>query len=51
MYEISIEDKLKEALRKLHKKNRITYEVIMNKMQEIIEYPPYTLLLGHTKKG
>ncbi len=51
MYEYDIEDDLKRTLRKLYKKNRHTYERIMNKMQDILENPHRYKHLGHDKKG
>lgn len=37
MREFEIKPPLQRILRKLHKKDKIAYEAIMNKMQEIIE--------------
>jgi mRNA interferase RelE/StbE/toxin YoeB len=39
MYRIEIEDCLKQILQKLFKKNRKVYEIIMRKIEEIIQNP------------
>jgi len=51
MYEIYIEDSLKKILKKLYKKNRITYEAIMKKIEEIIKYPQHYKPLRHDLKN
>jgi len=50
-YEYEVEDKLKQTLKKLCKKNRITYERVMNKMQDIITNPNRYKHLRYDKKG
>ena len=41
MYEISIEDDLKEVLKKFYKKNNATYEATMKKIEEIVNNPQH----------
>ncbi len=37
MRKFSIDERLLKTMKKLSKKDRVTYEVLMNKMQEIVE--------------
>jgi len=38
MRKFSIEERLKRIFKKIHKKDRITYESVMSKMREILTY-------------
>ncbi len=51
MYNFIIEDKLEEILKKLYRKNRKTYEIIMKKIEEIIKLPQHYKSLRYDMKN
>ena len=51
MYTIFVEVKLKRILKKLFKKDRKAYEIIMKKMQEVVENPYHYKPLRYDMKN
>lgn len=51
MYKILIEEKLHAFLKKLHKKDRIRYELCMKKIEEIVKNPEHYKPLRYDMKG
>lgn len=50
MYEILIEEKLQEILKKLFKKNKKVYEICIKKIEQIINNPEQYKPLKHDMK-
>ena len=50
MYKPGIESNLKKKLGKLFKKNRKRYEIVMKKMEEILQNPHHYKPLSHDMK-
>jgi YafQ family addiction module toxin component len=50
MYKLSIESDFKKKLGKLFKKDRKRYEIVMKKMEEILQNPHHYKPLSHDMK-
>jgi YafQ family addiction module toxin component len=50
MYKPGIESNLKKKLGKQFKKDRKRYEIVMKKMEEILQNPHHSKLLSHDMK-
>ncbi|KAF5420434.1 MAG: hypothetical protein C5S41_13550 [Candidatus Methanomarinus sp.] len=51
MYKPGIESNLKKKLKKLFKKDRKRYEIVMKKMEEILQNPHHSNLFSSGNKG
>jgi YafQ family addiction module toxin component len=51
MYKPTFEKKLKQILRKLYKKDRKIYEIIMKKIENIVRDPHHCKPLAYDMKG